>query len=243
MTSTKMGMQKRTITITSNDELRPDVDIYVVGEIKIHFGFHPKFLSLGRVYQSGTATQSAFLYVKDIETVKVLDFTTSSPLVTARVKDNPEAEAENQYEIEVTVKPEPDAPRVNEFIIVHSNLDYEPEAKLKLSASVLLDVGVSPRSLTFDLGGEDQENSPMKTLSITNYNKALPLEILTVDDLDDYLEFTLDPVTPGEKINLTVSVKQIQRPEIPKHDGQIRIATNNPSYEEILVDYTLFWRD
>jgi hypothetical protein len=241
---TKRGRQNRVVTVVSNDPRNSSVDLRLVGMVEVEFVFREKYLQLGRFYKSEGITMSARLDVKDVETTQVVDLTTTSPLITARVKENPEARANNQYEIEVTVLPGVTGGRVREKVIAHSNLDSRPVAELNVSGSVLADVEIVPGALTFTV--EDAaaaESGLTKTLRIADHRPGYMLEIVEVNDNKGHLSVDIETSEDGRELRLRVTLATGKLSADRKQSGILTITTRDPAYEEILVPYTVFRRD
>jgi hypothetical protein len=224
--------------------VNPTTEIRVKVFVEVIFDFTHPSLYMGTLHRGDSATKYAFISVKDMAKAKIVDVTTSSPLITARHVEIPNRkENDNRFRIEVKVAPGLPDGNFNEEVTVHSNLEKMPKAVLKANGRVVGDLEIRPTSMTFLL--TDPENKPhelTKWTTIYCNREDQTLEILSYKDKNDNLELKLTEQEAGRKFELRGLLKKESINQGPRFSGQIIVATNHPEYREILIDYHVVWR-
>jgi len=236
----RVGEQHKEITVTSNDPLSPTFDVLLQANVEIIFGFALNTLGMGKVSECESFTKSAYLKVKDLQTTQITGITSSSPYVVARAVSNYEAESWNKREIQVTVSPGLPVGRFSAAIILQSNLEDVPQAKLYVSGNIIQSVEIKPGFLTFTIEEpEKMQNGDSKKLHVLNHCSKNNWQITKVHDPDGHLSVTTNLVRENREDELEVTVIPEGLPEKRRHRGSLSISTNDPNQEDIQVKYTL----
>lgn len=211
--------------------------------VDVIFDFVSYALAMGKVRQDETVSKSAFLQIKDMDKIKITDIKSSSEFITVEHVPNADLLEENQLEYKVTLSPGLPIGRINEEITVRSNSEERPEAKLRLSGSIVGDVEASPEAIRFTLM-DTTFTTPRqsKYAVIMNHRKELPLEVLEVSDPDNKLDLELKTMIPGEKFQVTATPTEAAMRSQSNLKGKILVKTNNPDQPEVSIDYHVYWR-
>lgn len=185
--------------------------------------------------------KSAFILVKEPAATEVLDVTTSSEFINARLVDY--KDTKDQYErlkLEITTLPGLTLGRISETVTVKTNLTEKPTAVLRLTGSVIGDVEVTPEWMTFVVTdvASSRPSTLTKKLFISNHVDGAELEIVEINDPEGHLELTLKPLTKGQKYELTAKLKTETLPERGSVNGNVILTTNFPSQRELAIRYT-----
>lgn len=129
----------------------------------------------------------------------------------------------SEYKLKVTFKAPAEPGNYMGEIKIATNNKNKPEISLPLSAFVLDEVYMSPKSII--ITRKNDSTAPLvRILSIYNGGKS-ELKITGIEVDSPYLAYDLQPIAGTSDYNLTVSVKK----DAPKTvlRGEIKIKTNN----------------
>jgi hypothetical protein len=137
-----------------------------------------------------------------------------------------------EYKLKVTFKAPEGPGNYQGDIKIATNSKNKPELTLPISAYVLEEVYISPRSVI--ITRKDSNMPRSRILSIMNSGKT-ELKINGVEIDTPYLAYQLEPIPGTNDYNLTISVKK----DAPKSvlRGEIKIKTNNPRVPVITAMY------
>lgn len=243
-TAHKTGKQSKTITITSDDPNNPTTRIYVRATIEVDFDFQMRSINFGGLTLTEPITKSAYLIVKDPSTTEITKITTSSPFMTAERVPAVEAESDSTLvEVAVTLLPGYPLGRINETVKAFSNLPKSSMATLVVTGKAQGDIDVIPDNLRFDrsLTDPDKSSGPL-TVQVTNLSTEHDLSILSVEDPDDRLNLEVGVMKPGQKYEITATLKNDLSKDVKYFNGAIVISTDNPDQNQIKATYTIYNR-
>jgi hypothetical protein len=137
-----------------------------------------------------------------------------------------------EYKLKVTFNAPEGPGNYQGEIKIATNSKNRPELALPISAYVLEEVYISPRSII--IMRKDANMPRSRILSIMSAGKT-ELKITGVEIDTPYLAYQLDPIPGTTDYNLTVSVKK----DAPKSvlRGEIKIKTNNPKVPLLTAMY------
>jgi hypothetical protein len=238
----KKGQQTQRITVTSNDPVNPMTQISITAFIEVEFDFASYSLDFGKVSKDETVTKSAFLEIKDPQSTKITDITTSSPFISAKRPEPSVQPDSDKIEIEVTLSPGLPLGRINETVSAHSNLPSKPQADLRLGGTIVGDVDVTPEALSFVISesADGSTQSNQQRLTVLNRSTTKSLKVLSVHDSDDRLQLDLNTIEKGHQFEIVASLRPevVETAEQSLH-GMIVITTDNPDQPEITVHYSI----
>ena len=179
------------------------------------------------------------LLIRDMKKTQLVDITTSSPFITAKQSGSDS----NWIKIDVTLMPGLPSGALMESLVAHSNNDSFPEAKLKVTGSILGDVSITPEALMLYVAepGKADDNSS-RSMMITNYLSDIPLTSIVAHDPDDRLILEVKTVDEGMKYELVATVKDefLNIPETLA--GKIILTTDSPTSKELSAIYRIIVR-
>ncbi len=242
-TGRKWGTQKKTIRVSSNDPEHPTSVITVTGDIQIYFGFRRPYLRIGRLKRDETKTFTSYITTQDRETAEVTRIETTSPHITAReLKDKPGGHA-NEIPIEVTISPGLPVGKVNEHVVVHSNLEREPYARLQIKGEIMGDIDVMPNSFVYMIRDGNLRPEHLKKKIHVSMNKdSEELNILDIKDSNGILTFNTVETEEGHKYEIEAILEEEHIPPVDRKNGEITITFDYPEQKESKVSYRVFRR-
>jgi len=137
-----------------------------------------------------------------------------------------------EYKLKVTFNAPDGSGNYQGEIKIATNSKNRPELVLPISAYVLEEIYISPRSVI--ITRKDSNMPRSRILSIMNTGKK-ELKISGVEIDTPHLAYQLEPIPGTTDYNLTVNVKK----DAPKSvlRGEIKIKTNNPKVPLLKVSY------
>jgi hypothetical protein len=234
----------KSVTITSDDPENPTTTISVRALIEVEFDFESPSLHVGRLAEKDSVTRLAYLRFKSVEPIKILDITSSSPLISARQIGGPgEGSDSNRIGFEITVAPGFPKGTFSETITVRSDHPRKPEATLHVSGVIPEDVELTRKSISFFIRGTgDSARYRPDSLFVVNNMAGQLLEVLGARDSSNRLNLEVTPVEEGRRYKLKVMPK-VQDPASEGHvEGNVIITTNNPAYKEVTLPYNIVWQ-
>ncbi|MBD3234385.1 MAG: DUF1573 domain-containing protein [candidate division Zixibacteria bacterium] len=242
-TGKKFGSQKKTIRVSSNDPEKPTSVVTVTGKIEIYFGFRRPYLRIGRLKKDETKTFTSYITTQDRESAEVTRIETTSPHITAKeLKDQPGGHA-NEIPIKVTISPGLPIGKVNEHVVVHSNLEREPYARLQIKGEIMGDIDVMPNSFVYMVRGQNLRPEHLrKKIHISMNNDNEELKILDIKDSNDILTFNTVEKEQGHKYEIEAVLEEENIPPVDRKNGEITITFDYPEQKESKVSYRVFKR-
>lgn len=209
--------------------------------VEIVYGFETAALSFGRIRQDETKSKTTYLAAKAPEALELEELTSSSDYVTVKVVDqSDDKEEENRVVVEITVLPGLPAGRLSETVTAKSKIDTLQPATIRVSATVIGEVEMSPETIRFlVMNGEDGSVMPdSHNVKITNHSNTRMLKISSVKDPDDRVELNLRTVEEGKSFELIVRPKDASAVD-KAISGTITIVTDHHESKELKVRYFL----
>lgn len=232
---------KKTITVRSDDPASPITYLYVKAFVVApDVGFENFSLNVGSLRTHGQVVKEAYVTTGKHKALRIEDITTSSEFITARHVEPPDTARDGRFKIEVTIGPGLPPGLLSETVTVSFVNDLRPRAQLYVYGLIVEDVEVTPLTLTYvipDSAGDSRNLS--RTLTVTNHNEQLPLEILDVRTQDDCLDFYITPVKPGQSFIVTATAGDALQSVDSTTRNTIVITTNNPDYGVLEVPFSV----
>ena len=133
--------------------------------------------------------------------------------------------------------------RFRESLTVYSNLEAFPKAILTINGTIEGDIVVMPESIRFLIFDSlKTKNQTIQKFSVRYNSKERPLEIMSIIDKKDRLEFEIDTITEGSEYEIIAKLKddflQIQG----NLSGYVLFDTNDPIQKQVKVFYQILRR-
>lgn len=241
-TGHKTGKQTKTITVTSNDPLKPTTKLKVTVFVEVEFGFSPTSVGFGKINHGQTVTKTVKILVKDPDRTQVANLKASSELVLASVIEENNSDASSgSITIKITLAAGFPPGRINEFVTATPTDTSLLETKLRIRGTVVGDVEVTPAVISFKIqSGDSNKVTPeRRKLTIINRSEDRPLKIIDAVDSHDRLILEIKTLQEGQKFELLVVPKNIESTG-RNLNGTIVISTNNPSQKTVSVRYSIY---
>jgi hypothetical protein len=233
----KKGPQKKTITVESNDPRKPRTIIDISAVVEVEFGFDQYFLDMGRIRNGQAESRTVALMLKDISKRQLLEISSQSPHVTARVVGSP-AGSEGRLEVEVAVGPEMPPGRINETVTARVTDGSYPVAALLVSGNVVGNVEVIPETVRFVLdtssSGTEQSSQMVRVVST---QEGASLRLLGIRDLNDLLAFEIETLVADKQYAITMKPRKNVAEQGRDVSGVVIILTDDPIQSEVRVPY------
>jgi len=175
--------------------------------------------------------------LKDMSKRQLLEISSQSPHVTARVVGTP-AGSEDRLEVEVSVSPETPPGRIDEIVTARVTDGSYPSASLIVSGKVIGNVEVVPETVRFALdtsqSGTDQSSKVIKVIST---QEGTSLRLLGVRDLHHLLVFKLETLVADKQYAITMKPRKNVAAQGRDISGVVIILTDDPIQPELRVPY------
>jgi len=238
-TANRKGQQNKTIKVDSNDPSSPSTTLRIAAFVEIGFDFEGTSLRFGKMGRDEVLVKNANLVVQDPGKTKIVDISTSNPLVKARQEGEP-VKTGDQYKVNISVTVGPGLPigKLQEKVIIRSSDSENPEATLDLYGVIIDNIEVTPDSLNFLVDDSRKfTNQKSQTITIVNYIKSSPINILEAVDSGDNLTIDVKTIEPGQRFLVMATIKDDAFGDKLQLGGSIRIKTDSKEYGEFVVNY------
>jgi len=203
----------------------------------VEFGFDVHFLDIGTIRNGQAESRTVALMLKDMSKRQLLEISSQSPHVTARVVGTP-AGSEDRLEVEVSVSPETPPGRIDEIVTARVTDGSYPSASLIVSGKVIGNVEVVPETVRFALdtsqSGTDQSSKVIKVIST---QEGTSLRLLGVRDLHHLLVFKLETLVADKQYAITMKPRKNVAAQGRDISGVVIILTDDPIQPELRVPY------
>lgn len=221
------GNFQKSVSIQTNDPVRPNLVLFLVGEVKTAVAVNPTAVFFGQVVEDmGPFEQRVHLTVPE-GTVKLTApaNTPERPFQTILTEKVPGKE----YELLVRLNPTPGGnPGRSEMISLTTDHPHQPTLTIQANATVMPRLAVEPAVLQlFDA----PEGQPFRTALRFVNRGGEPVQILEVISPDSRFTATAGPM--GEDRSATISVEAPRDANAPQGGALFRIRTSDPKKPEL----------
>jgi hypothetical protein len=230
---------KKTVRIVSNDPNNSTTYLRVEATIKFEVGIEQASLNLHNIRKNGRTVKSAFVEVYQGVKYEVSEITTTSELISVRqVTPDDSIKKARQIEFEISVGPGLETGLLSESVSISFKNDARAKAQYFLYGIVVDDIEVTPLRLTYVINSStiDPKNQTRK-LTVVNYQEELPLELIDVSSVGDYLALEVKTVEEGQKFEISAVATEKVLVVDSVLNNDITITTNNPEMRMIKVPY------
>ena len=236
----RKGQQRKTITVESNDPRYPKVSLHVSALIEIDFGFQENSLNVGKIRKGEPISKNATLLVKDQSIIKDIQFTSTSPNVTANLANPPAGSgAENgSLTVEVTVGAQMPVGRINATITARTRNRSPVQASLPIMGAVIGNVDVTPETIHFYIDTSKNDSGPVKqVIKVVSTVDEGRLQLLEIKDADQRLAFRVDTLLAGRQYEITVTPLPAALDARQNVSGAVTIITDDKEQPLTSVTY------
>jgi len=160
-TSILIGAFEKEIYVKTNDPATPMKTLQIAGFSRATVHADPNVFSFGTIKRANAQTRSVKLYDMADFGLRIKSVETSSPLLEAIYspiepsKDKGSFEGKKGFLISVTVPPKHPLGELNEYVLVHTNLENGPTVKFPVLGEVQGDITWQPSKLSLALVNQD----------------------------------------------------------------------------------------
>ena len=209
--------------------------------MEVEFGFDQYFLDMGRIRNGQTESKTVVLMLKDMSKRQLLEVSSQSPHVTARVV-GPPAGSEDRLEVEVVVGPDMPLGRINETVTASVTDSSYPAAALQVNGNVVGNVEVIPGTVRFAVDTSlSLTDQPSQTVRIVSTQEGASLRLLGVQDANDLLSFEIDTLVADKQYSITMKPGKNAVEQRRSVSGVVIILTDDPIQSEVRVPYGIIF--
>lgn len=225
----------------SNDPVNPKATLHVSAVIEVLFGFESSILDVGRLRMGETATETAFLILKDQDKRNLLAFNSSSPYVTVETV-NPAEPDKNRIEVQIMVSPEAAAGRLNETITAKLTDNSRPASKLSIRGSIVGNIEIAPETmqLTADTS-QSAVNQIERSVRVVSTRSDFEFKLKSVSDPNGYLSLAVDTVTAGERYIIRAGPNKKALGMGHNLAGEVKVVTSDVEQPELTFRYNIIF--
>jgi len=234
-TERRKNINRKKITVTSNDPTNPRLQIEIVADLEQLLGSSPRRQWFGRMKQSDTITKTFTIEGKKLDDVKLgeikLKLEDNKSAYTWKANDTKD-DSGRHLTIDVTVDASKLKPgRFNDILIATTNIEKAEKLELFLSGEVMGLITANPRRLYF---GQFELNKEMvKTVTFTANNDK-PFKVLDVSIPEG--EFKIDPWGREASTEHTLTVRLTPKLDRDRIRSEMTVKTDMDKHENIVVD-------
>ena len=225
----RRGKQKQTVSVYSNAENEPIVQLTVKGTVMAAVDVAPDRVLFGSVNNQEATTKRIRVLDSGDGTLKINHIQTSSRFFTTEVRPVHLGKAIN-YEVKVILQPRAPVGKFQETLTIHTNNELQPHLSVAIEGNVLGPITVQPEQLFF--GFVNRQELTRQDILLTKTDGA-DLKVLEVGHQAQFVSTKIIPLESGRKIRIQVTVSG-DAPSGPFRD-LLEIYTNNTEQPVIRV--------
>lgn len=235
----KVGPANQTVTLTSNDPVRPSIAIKVSGEVKPLYKLNPQGgLAFGRLVKDTVETRT--LEIESTYTDKMfMKLKDAAERVGPFKVEFKEIEAGMKYQLVVTTVPPLTLGTAQADLVIETGISRMPEIQIPIRAYVQERVTISPKELYVPKTLARPLERPVRV----SYMATKPLNITGVKCSIPQITAVVAPQQPNmpnegvfkfHQINVTIPAGEV----VPEEGVKLEIMTDDPEYAVMTVDIT-----
>lgn len=236
-TESILGPNSKGITVFTNDPNNPRLQLTVKSNVKPFLYLDPGYARFTQFVRSGGAqTISQTLWAEDFEDLKVVSVESDSPHIEVAYREARDGERDasgvgRQWRIDITLADDSPIGPLSDRVVVTTNHPRQRLTDIPVSAFVRPTVSVTPPMIDFgpiEVGSDQQWG-----VLVRNFGQT-PLELGAVESMNGVTVDVEKVGDDGRQWKLVVTPTE----NLPRgsFSGQVRVATNLPEMQEIVVD-------
>ncbi len=213
----------------------------MTGLVEVQFGFKRTNLNIGRVRKGEPVSKTVVLLLKDATKKNLLEVSTQSPkIIVNTVKSS--QNKDGQIEINITLKQDVQAGKLNETIIAKLSDSSYPASSLRITGTVIGNVDVIPGIVRFSIDTSlSFADQPEQTVEVISAKKGFKFKLLKVEDSRDRLTFQIDTLVVDEKFTIKMKPHEDIISERKNFSGEIKIYTDDTAQPKISIYYNVIF--
>ena len=235
--SHKKGKQQKSITVESNDPDKPSASLRISVFIEVEFEFAPSSLSVGHIRRGEATTKTAVLMIKDPSKKNLINLTTQSSQVGARLIESAAVDS-GRIDVEITVSPEAPAGKLNQWVMAELPDGSYPTARLQIEGTIIGNVEVSPENLRFTADTSQSATAQaVQEIQVSGTQTETKFQLLGVEDSKDLLAIAIDTVAAGERYVIRAKPNAKALKLRGSASGVMKILTDDSEQPVFAVSY------
>lgn len=237
----KKGQQKKTITVESNDPKKPKATLFMTGLVEVQFGFNRTNLNIGRIRKGEPFSKTVVLLLKDASKKNLLEVSTQSPKIMVNTVKSSQNQ-DGQIEVNITLKQDVQAGKLNEKIIAKLSDSSYPASNLRITGTVIGNVDVIPGIVRFSIDTSlSFAEQPELTVKVVSAKEGFKFRMLKVEDPRNRLTFQIDTLVVDEKFEIRIKPHEDVVSKRKNLSGEIKIYTDDTAQPEISIYYNVLF--
>ncbi|MBN1878705.1 DUF1573 domain-containing protein [bacterium] len=235
-TERRKGVNRKQITITTNDPESPRIQIEVIADLEELLAASPNRQWFGQMKQDETVTrpfvfEGKLLGEAQLSNIRIKEDSPNRNAYTWKLKDTTTGET-RELSLDVTVDATKIQPgRFTDIMLITTNLEKSPEIQLNLSGEVMGPIAATPQRLYF---GQFEVNKEMeKTITLTS-NTGQPFKIINASI--DEKEFKIDPWKRDAAIEHTLKIRLFTDVPTDRIRTSLNITTDMGAQPNVQVE-------
>jgi hypothetical protein len=208
------------------------------------FGFEEYSLNMGKIRKGQSVSKMAALLVKDPSIIKTIEFTSSSPYITANLSKTPAGPGAEKGRLNVEVSGTSEMPvgRINATITARAGDRPVSEAILQIAGAVVGNVDISPEVVQFhmDTSKNDSKSAKQIIRVISTVDEAR-LHLLGIKDADQRLTFHIDTLLVDKQYEISMIPQPAVLRARQNVSGAVTITTDDKERPVTSVPYNIFF--
>lgn len=238
--SHKKGLQKKSVTVESNDPSNPRKSLQISALIEVVFGFEQSVQDFGRSRRGEPVSITTTLLVKDPSIRNTVTFVSSSPHITATLAKAPAGSASENGKLTVEVKGSSDMPvgKINATLTARAGVSSVADAGIQIQGTVVGNVEVTPDRVQFHVDTSKADAKPVKqVIKVVSTEDGAQIHILDIKDVDQRLKFHVDTLLADKQYEISLTPLQAVMRARQNVSGAITITTDDKEQPATFVSY------
>ncbi len=224
------GRFEKSITITSDDPVTPDLRLKLRGELKRYVEVTPNSANFGKIIKQDT--QERVLNITN-NTKKPFEISFEAPTGAKLKYELIEKEAGQKYELRVKAVPPFTPGRINETLKLKTSVDQQKEITVVVRATVPERLDIQPTSIVMPKARPGADGKGVtRVIRFRNYGEA-PVKVLSASIDDPKVTVTLNERTAGEAYTVMVQMPAGYSP--PATGRTITLKTDDKEKPSITI--------
>ena len=239
--SHKKGQQKKSITVESNDPQNPRASLNISALVEIVFGFDEYSLDMGKIRKGQSVSKTATLVVKDPSTIGAIQFTSSSPYISAKVLDIPTA-ANGRLSVEISGTSDMPVGRISATITGRAGDSSASKATLQIKGAIVGNLDISPEAVKFRVDTSKHDSQSVKqVVSVVGTAEDIRLHLLEIKDADQRLTFHVDTLVVDKQYEISMTPQPEVLSARQNVAGIVTITTDDKEQPVLSITYSIYF--
>jgi hypothetical protein len=222
----RSGDQTKTVRVTTNDPEQETVIVTIHAYVVTVLNLEPKVARMKDLEIGEDRVVRLKVRIKDPDIVSVTGISTSDPLISGRMVDDPETDGGKTLEVKVAAgRP---VGKFQETLTLHTTSPSMPTLDVAVTGRVLGDVRLEPEAIGFQASRRPNAAVSPLTVMVSTAGQRV-FHVTGLEDGTGYLTAELFEEQAGSSYRITVQLNQGGSDPVPESfNGVLRIFTDHP---------------